>query len=106
MGRFNGRDAIIEGLGAIAKSDIPWSFHVPGGPLIQLVGHLDPGQSVLVGLVPSSSSEQGRLHSRLVWGAIQYNGDLVEQQGYWKFSRLLLEVRLRTPFEGPWTEVH
>lgn len=104
MGRFEGRDEIVQGLAEIARSVVLWSFHLPGGPLITLDKDCHTAKVFWWVWAPGRIQEADG-SSKSYWGGIQYNGDMVEEDGAWKFRFLLLETRMRTPFEGPWTEV-
>lgn len=104
MGYFEGRAAIVGGLSEIAKSAVLWSYHVPAGPLIQLSDTLETAKVFWWVWCPARTRNDDGT-STPCWGAVHYNGEMVEEGGTWKFRRLLLETRLRTPFEGPWTEM-
>jgi hypothetical protein len=104
MGRFEGLPAILTGLAEIANNVVLWSFHAPGGPLIRLG---DDGKRATVfwwvwcPVVLRSPDGATTPH----WGAGHYNGELADERGRWKFTRLFFETRLRTPFAGPWSVV-
>ena len=104
MGRFEGLDNIVRGLAQIARDVVVWSFHAPGGPWIDLAE--DGGQARVfwwVWVPVALRSEDGTTTPH--WGAGHYNGDMRCEHGNWKFTRLLFEPRLRTPFHGPWTQI-
>jgi hypothetical protein len=103
FGRFEGIDAILKGLAQIAETAVVWSFHLPGGPLIRLSPTLDSAAVFWWVWCPARMRNEDGSTSPY-WGAIHYNGELAEDKGAWRFRRLLLETRLKTPFEGPWTE--
>jgi hypothetical protein len=104
MGRFEGLPAILEGLSEIAANIVVWSFHAPGGPLIRLADdckHATAFWWVWVPVVLRSPDGTDVPH----WGAGHYNGELTDENGRWKFARLLFETRLRTPYQGPWSTI-
>ncbi|MEI9995301.1 MAG: nuclear transport factor 2 family protein [Rhizomicrobium sp.] len=104
MGRFEGIEAILKGLAEIAQSAVVWSYHLPGGPLIKLADTLDRAEVFWWVWCPARvRNDDGS--TAPYWGAVHYNGEMIEQDGVWKFRRLLLETRLRVPFEGPWSEI-
>jgi hypothetical protein len=104
MGRFVGRKNIIEGLAEIAKSAVLWAFHVPGGPLIDLAHDAMSAKAFWWAWIPVSlKGADGKPVPH--WGAGHYNADLVDDGGVWKFKRVLFETKLRTPFDGPWTQI-
>lgn len=102
MGHFEGIDAILKGLSEIAETMVAWSFHLPGGPLIKLSDTLDSAKVFWWVWCPTRVRQDDGTTTPC-WGAVHYNGEMVDESGVWKFRRLLLETRLRTPFEGPWT---
>ena len=104
MGRFEGLPAILSGLSEIARTVVLWSFHAPGGPLIQLGDDCKRATVfwwVWCPVTLRAPDGSAKPH----WGAGHYNGELVDEQGSWKFARLFFETRLRTPVEGPWSVV-
>lgn len=104
MGHFQGRRAIAEGLGEIARSVVRWSFHNPGGPLIRVAESLAAAEAFWWVWCPARlQAEDGG--QTPCWGAGHYNADFVVSNGTWKFKRVTFETRFRTPFEGPWTEL-
>lgn len=104
IARFQGRDAIVEGLAAVARELVVWSFHAPSGPLIRLADDLASAKLFWWVWVPANlRDEQGTLTPH--WAAGHYNADIVVDEGAWRFRRVLFETRLRTPFVGPWTAV-
>jgi SnoaL-like domain len=104
MGRFEGLDNIVRGLAEIARNVVIWSFHAPGGPWIDLSEDGEQARVFWWVWVPVAlRAEDGTTIPH--WGAGQYNGKMTNEQGNWKFTRLLFEPRLRTPFEGPWTQI-
>jgi len=104
MGRFEGLPAILKGLPEIARTVVLWSFHAPGGPLIRVASDCSRATVFWWVWCPVSlRAPDGTAKPH--WGAGHYNGELVAEQGVWKFTRLLFETKLRTPFEGPWTVI-
>lgn len=104
MGNFEGRNAILKGLSEIAESAVLWSFHLPGGPLIRLADDLQSAKVFWWVWCPAKvRNDDGSVTP--AWGAVHYNGELVDDGGAWKFRRLLLETRMRVPFDGPWSEI-
>lgn len=103
MGRFTGREAIVSGLVEIARSAVAWAFHEPGGPLIRLADDALSASAFWWVWCPVRLVGDGADAPH--WGAGHYNADLVDHDGMWKFTRLVFETRLRTPFGGPWTEI-
>jgi len=104
MGRFEGLDNIVAGLAAIARDTVVWAFHAASGPLIRLSEDGLRARVFWWIWVPASlKGPDGAVAPH--WGAGQYNATMVESQGQWKFEQVLLETRLLTPFEGPWTPV-
>jgi hypothetical protein len=104
MGRFEGLDNIVPGLAEIARSVVIWSFHAPGGPWIDLSEDAKRARVFWWIWVPTVlRADDGTTSPH--WGAGHYNGEMISEEGTWKFTRLLFETRLRTPFEGPWTQV-
>jgi SnoaL-like protein len=104
MGRFEGLDNIVHGLAEIARTVVIWSFHAPSGPWIDLSEDAARARVFWWVWVPTVlRSEDGTNTPH--WGAGQYNAEMASEEGIWKFTRLLFETRLRTPFAGPWTQV-
>lgn len=104
MGRFEGRDEILKGLADIAKSAVVWSYHLPASPLINFDAALESASVFWWVWCPAMIRADDGVVSPY-WGAVHYNGEVVDENGVWKFRRLLLETRLRVPFEGPWAVV-
>lgn len=103
MVRFVGLDEIVRGLEETANSVVVWAFHVPGGPLIELADDLERAKAFWWVWIPAVIQDQGIRTPH--WGAGHYNADLIVEDGRWKFKRVLFETKLRTPFEGPWTQI-
>jgi len=104
MGRFVGRKQIVEGLSEIASSVVLWSFHAPGGPLIDLADDVKTAKAFWWVWVPAAlKGDDGK--TTPLWGAGHYNADLAVDGGVWRFKRVLFETKLRTPFDGPWTQI-
>ncbi len=99
FGKFEGRANIVQGLGEIGRSTVMWSFHLSGGPLIKLADDLESASAFWWVWIPA------KVKSGPVWSAGTYHADLVPDRGRWKFRRLLFEIKLQTPFEGPWTQI-
>jgi hypothetical protein len=104
MGRFEGLENIVSGLEAIARDVVVWSFHAPSGPLIKLTEDVVAAEVFWWVWVPvSMKNELDEITPH--WGAAHYNAEMVDSGGQWKFKRVLMETRLRTPFNGPWTAI-
>lgn len=103
FGRFVGRDNIVRGLEEIGKNTVVWSFHVPGGPRIQLADDIRTAKAFWWAWIPVKLRDNGV--DKPHWGAGHYNADLAIEDGQWKFHRVLFQPKLQTPFEGPWTQV-
>jgi hypothetical protein len=101
FGSFQGRDAIVQGLEAIARDTVKWAFHIPGGPLITVAGDVQTATAFWWAWIPVTLRQDGK--DVPVWGAGNYSADLVRTEQGWQFQRLLLEPKFQTPFTGPWT---
>jgi hypothetical protein len=104
MALFSGKEAVIAGLSEIARRTVLWAFHVPAGPLIDLAADMRSARCFWWLWAPvrlEAGTGEGKPH----WGAGHYNAELAEQDGQWRFRRILLETKFQTPFEGPWTEI-
>jgi hypothetical protein len=104
MGRFQGLDDIVRGLGKIADDVVAWSFHAPSGPLIDLSEDVASASVFWWVWIPVAlRTERGETAPH--WGAGHYNARMVSDGGVWKFAEVLFETRLLTPFAGPWTQI-
>jgi hypothetical protein len=96
-----GLNSIIEGLTEAARSKVLWSFHHPGGPIIELSDDATSARAFWWVWIPVKfASDAG---PRPHWTAGHYNADLVAIDNEWKFQQLLFEAKLLMPIEGPWT---
>ena len=100
---FTGLDAIVAGLKEIGKSQVLWSFHLPGRILIELGADLQTASANWLVWEPASLMTDGAPKPHWLAGA--YDGLFVRVGETWKFSSLILKVRFFTPYEGPWTQV-
>lgn len=100
---FTGLDAIVAGLEEIGKSQVLWSFHLPGRILIELGSDLQTATANWLVWEPASLMTDGIPKPHWLAGA--YDGKFVRIGETWKFSSLILTVRFFTPYDGPWTQV-
>lgn len=103
MGQFQGLDAVVDGLAEIAREAVLWAFHSPGGPRIRLAPDVRSAK-VFWWVWVAARLKDGAAEVPVLAGG-HYNADMVDEGGSWKFRRLLFEPKLRTPFDGPWTEI-
>ena len=101
---FAGKDAVLSGLAEVAKHTVVWAFHLPAGPLIDLKEDMRSAHCFWWLWEPVRLRD-GPGEATPRWAAAHYNADLVEQDGVWRFRRILLETKMLTPFAGPWTEI-
>lgn len=101
FGSFQGREAIVQGLEAIARDTVKWAFHVPGGPLITVADDVRTATAFWWAWIPATLQQDGK--EVPFWGAGNYSAELVRTEQGWQFQRLLLEPKFQTPFAGPWT---
>lgn len=104
MAKFVGRAEVARGLAEIGRTAVLWAFHAPGGPLIEIAEDAERARAFWWVWCPVVLAE-GDGTSNPVWGAGHYNADLVAVDGTWKFKRVVFATKLRTPFEGPWTQI-
>ena len=103
MGKFIGRDNIVSGLSEISRTQVLWSFHVPGGPLIKLRDDARSARAFWWAWIPVNLVAEGKPSPHL--GAGHYNADLALEQDAWKFSRVKFETKLLLPHTGPWSQI-
>jgi len=104
IARFAGKDEVLSGLAQVARETVVWAFHLPAGPLIDLAEDMRSARCFWWLWAPvrlGNGSGSAEPH----WAAAHYNADLVQQDGGWRFRRILLETKMQTPFKGPWTEI-
>ena len=103
MNTFRGNTQISEGLAAIGRDQVAWSFHLPGRILMTIDDAASSATASWVVWEPASMVLRG--DAEPFWLAGAYEATLVAEQDVWKFSNLLLKVKFFTPFVGPWTPV-
>lgn len=100
---FTGLRAIVDGLAGIGQNQVMWSFHLPGRILTELGSTMETATANWQVWEPASLIVDGAAKPH--WLAGYYDAALDLSEGTWKFSRLILNVRFFTPFEGPWTQI-
>lgn len=103
VSKFQGRQQIVEGLAEIGRSQVTWSFHLPGRILIELNSSLKAATANWLVWEPATLVMQGTAKPH--WLAGSYDATLVQVGANWKFSSLALNVKFFTPYEGPWTQI-
>ncbi|MEX6725829.1 nuclear transport factor 2 family protein [Parapedomonas caeni] len=100
--RFDGGDAIAEGISAIARDQITWSLHYMVSPHITLA---EDGESArchwYLWELCAMRDEAGV--SRDTWLGGWYDSSLRRTAQGWCFSHVRLDLRLVSPNDLPWT---
>ena len=100
---FSGCTAITQGLAAIARDQVTWSFHLPGRILMTVDAAGTTAQANWVVWEPADMVIDGQENP--YWLAGAYVATLNRSEGAWKFCDMILKVKFFTPFAGPWTPV-
>lgn len=103
---FEGRDAIAAGLAEIAARQVVWSIHFMGSPLVTLAddGRSGTCQWYLWELCTMQGQDgQGQDGPCDTWLGGWYDSLVALEEDGWKFTRVLLDIRVQGDAAPPWT---
>ncbi|EJU14982.1 hypothetical protein LH128_00897 [Sphingomonas sp. LH128] len=100
FGRFAGRATIAEALSKTGQEQILWTLHYMISPTIFLDGDQAHGSWYLWELATIAGADGA---ARSVWVGGTYDARFVRRDGGWYFHALILNVKLATPFDTPWS---
>jgi len=99
-----GREEVVRQLTEIGETFVLFSFHHPGGPLIELADDGLTARAFWWCWIPVRVSN-GDGTSSTRFGAGHYNGQFKEVGGEWKIAKMKFEPKLQAPVEAPWSEI-
>ena len=101
FGRYVGRDAIAQGLSEIAERQVVWSIHYMVSPIIDLSDDvLSARCRWYLWELSTLKNDDGAEEDSWLGG--WYDAQARNDGGAWRFSNVLLDVRLASPVSAPW----
>lgn len=102
VARYEGRDAIAEGLSGLAREFVTWSLHYMVSPLIELADDARTATCrwYLWELATMKQDSGGEADT---WYGGWYDSQLSIHDGQWLFDHVKLDARIASANEKPWT---
>jgi hypothetical protein len=98
--RYEGRQAIAAGLAAIAAERVLWSLHYMVSPLIELDEAGDGARCRWALWELATMRDEAGAGDRWLGGA--YDASLARTAEGWRFTRVVLDIRLEGRVDPPW----
>lgn len=101
FGQFEGRQNIAQGLSEIAQNQVVWSLHYMVSPIIDLDESATSARCRWY-LWELSTLKNDRGAEEDSWLGGWYDSQVRNDDGVWRFSNVLLDMRLASPVPAPW----
>lgn len=102
VARYEGREAIAEGLAALGQSFVTWSLHYMVSPLINMDASGEAAHCRWYLWELCSMAQDGGSPAD-TWLGGWYDSRLSARDGRWAFDDVRLDMRLTSPADAPWT---
>ena len=103
FGRYQGREAIANGLSETGQNDITWTLHYMISPTVQINddGLSGSGHYYLWELA-NMRGQSGSIEA--CWAGGTYDVELVKRGERWFFHHMRLNLKLITPYDKGWKD--
>ena len=102
VGRYEGRDAIANGLSELGRNFVTWSIHYMISPLIEVGDDLQTASCRWYLWELCTMAQEGGEASD-TWLGGWYDSRLSCRSGDWAFDQVKLDMRLASPVPEPWS---